>query len=125
MALIRVDWNPSGRKVRQFGLLLALFSVLSAAWWAWRGHGDKARIIGPAGAVLGLLCAALPGALGRPVYMVWMGASFLIGCIVSPILMGLLFYGLFTPLGLLLRLLGRDALRLKRPAAESYWVALF
>ncbi len=46
-----------------------------------------------------------------------------IGWLVSRLLLGVLFYGMFTPLGLLFRLLGRDALaRRARPDASSYWI---
>ena len=128
MALIRIDWNPSERKVRQFGLGLAIFSLLLACWSAWKGHGGfaapqtwRAWVIP---AVLGLLCAALPGPLGRPVYRAWMGVSWVIGTAVSEVLMALLFYGMLTPLALISRAIGRDALRLKRPAGESYWTTL-
>jgi hypothetical protein len=44
--------------------------------------------------------------------------------IVNPVVMGLLFYGTILPTGLVMRLRGRDLLRLKRdPNAETYWIA--
>lgn len=125
MALIKIDWNPSARKVRQFGLGLAVFSLLLACWSAWKGHASSRLLTAcGTGTVLGLLCAALPGLMGRPVYRAWMGVSWAIGTVVSTVTMALLFYGMFTPLALIFRTIGRDALRLKRPAGESYWAAL-
>jgi hypothetical protein len=124
MALIRVDWNPSKSKIRQFGLMLAVFALLVAAFWAWRGHRERALMVGLVGLPLGLLTAALPETLGRLVYKGWMSVSFVISGAMSPVIMGLFYYGVLTPIALLMRLRGRDALRLKRPAGETYWQPL-
>ena len=67
---------------------------------------------------LGLLW---PGLL-RPIYVGWMILAFPIGWTVSQVTLALIFYGLFTPIGLLFRLIGRDALhRAHRPGLETYW----
>lgn len=124
MALIKIDWNPGEKKIRQFGFMLAGFSVLLASWWLWKGHSQRAWILGPLGLIAGLASAALPGTLGAGVYKAWMCVAFAIGSVVSPLLLGLLFYGILTPMGLVMRLIGRDALRLKRPATDSYWTPL-
>jgi hypothetical protein len=53
----------------------------------------------------------------------WMKLGILLGKVVSPIALGVLFYCVITPIGLALRLAGKDPLRLKRdPAANSYWI---
>lgn len=120
--LIRADWSPSDRKVRQFGALLALLGLGSAAWAAWTGRRAEAQWAA-AGALLGVLSAAIPWA-GRQLYRAWMLAALPIGAAVSWLLLAAAFYGLFTPLALLFRLVGRDALRLRRPRGESYWSPL-
>ena len=124
MALIRVDLNPGAVKVRQFGLLLIAFSLLAGGFWAWRGRAERGWIMVCAGAPLGALAAALPGSAGLWVYKVWMGVSYAIGSVLSPILLGLVYYGLVTPIALVMKLSGRDALRLRRPAADTYWTPL-
>ena len=49
-------------------------------------------------------------------------ATFPIGWTVSRVILAILFYGVFTPVGVLFRLLGRDALGLQpKPAADTYW----
>ena len=65
---------------------------------------------------------AFPAAI-KPVYLLWMGASFPIGWTVSHILLGVTYFGLFTLVAGIFRLIGRDALarRLDRGAA-TYWV---
>jgi hypothetical protein len=46
----------------------------------------------------------------------------LMGKVVSPLVLGVIFFVLLTPVGLIGRLLGRDELRLKRTNSESYWI---
>ena len=46
----------------------------------------------------------------------------LIGMIVSPIVLGVIFFGLFTPIAMLMRLSGRDELRLKLSHKVSHWI---
>ena len=73
------------------------------------------------GGALLVLAAALPRSL-REIKRVWLFFGFLIGLVVSPIVLGILFYGVIAPLGLLMRLFGRDSLRLRPdPAGASYW----
>ena len=115
MALIHVDWNPGTRKVRQFGLILLGLAALGA-WRHWT--------LAPAGAFLGILAAALPGSVGLWIYKAWMGVAFVIGSILSPLILGAIYFGLFTPMALVMRLLGRDALRLKRPVTDTYWTTM-
>lgn len=124
MALLRIDWNLGPAKVRRFGLMLAGLSLPLSAFWAWRGHPLAAGIIAGAGLSLGALTAAFPGSVGLQFYKAWMGVSFVIGSVVSPVILGLVYYGVLTPMSLALRLTGRDALRLKRPDADTYWVPL-
>lgn len=124
MALLKIDWNPGPAKVRTFGLLLAGLSLPLAAFWAWRGHPLAGGIIAGAGLSLGALTAAFPGSVGLNFYKAWMGLSFVIGSIVSPLILGLVYYGVLTPMALAMRLGGRDALRLKRPEGGTYWVPL-
>ena len=123
MALIRIDWNPGPGKIRKFGALLGLFSLSLAAFLAWKGHQRRAFLLA-GGVPLGAVTAALPMSAGRWVYKGWMSASFVMGSFASPIIMGLLYYGMVAPVALIMRLAGRDALRLKRPETGSYWVPL-
>ena len=60
----------------------------------------------------------------HPLNRLWMKLGLLLHRVVNPIVMGLLFYGTILPTGLIMRLRGRDLLRLKRePAADTYWIA--
>ncbi len=57
----------------------------------------------------------------RPYYL-WIKLGDLMGKVVSPLVLGVIFFGLIAPLGLLTRLWGRDELRLKRLKTHSYWI---
>lgn len=56
-----------------------------------------------------------------PLNKLWMRFGLLLGMIISPIVLGILFFGLFTPISLVTRLFGRDELRLKLAKRESHW----
>ena len=68
----------------------------------------------------GLLGCVRPQWL-RPVFVGWMILDFPIGWLVSHVLLAVLFFGVFAPVGILLRLSGKDSLRLRRPNADSFW----
>ena len=56
--------------------------------------------------------------------LLWHKLGLAIGAVVAPIVMALMFYGVFTPLAALLRLMGKDLLRLQFDRrAETYWIA--
>ncbi len=52
----------------------------------------------------------------------WFQFGLLLGRIVSPLVLGVIFFGILTPVSLFTRLFGRDELRLKRSAGNSYWI---
>ena len=57
-----------------------------------------------------------------PLNKLWMRFGLLLSMIVGPILLGLIFFGLFTPIALLMRLIGRDELKLKFSQKASHWI---
>lgn len=57
-----------------------------------------------------------------PLYWTWLGIAFVLGNIMSRVIITLIYFLLFTPMRILGSLLGRDKLQLKRPQTESYWL---
>ena len=57
-----------------------------------------------------------------PLNKLWMYFGYLLGIIISPIVLGIIFFGLFTPYSLVMRMMGRDELRLKKTNKKSYWI---
>ena len=58
-----------------------------------------------------------------PLNKLWMGFGLFLGMIVSPIVLGVIFFGLFMPVASLMRLSGRDELRLKFKNKSSHWIS--
>ncbi len=58
----------------------------------------------------------------KPLNKLWMGFGLVLGMIVSPMVMGVIFFMIFTPIGILMRLFGRDELLLQFKAKSSYWI---
>ena len=57
-----------------------------------------------------------------PLNKLWFKFGLLLGRLISPIIMGIIFFFVVTPIGLLLRIFGKDVLNLKKNNAESYWI---
>jgi len=93
---------------------------LVAGWAAYRGNSALATGTGSASGVL-LFLAALVPAGARVFYAVWMRLAAVLGYINTRILLGLFYFGILTPVGLFLRLTGRDSLDRRGPGRDSYW----
>lgn len=115
--------RPDRRELRTFGLMtggiVAVLFGLLLPWllsralplWPWVVAG-----------VLGGLGLLLPAALG-PVYRLWMKFGHVMGAINTRLILGLLFYAIFTPVGLAMRLFRWDPMRHRTQAGDSYRVA--
>ena len=123
MALIKLNLNPSKRELRWFGLSILLFFALIGGIVWWRTESLTAPIIlWSIGAAMCVVYYAIQP-FRRPLYLGFMYAVFPIGWTISHAVLALLYYLLFTPIGLIIRLFGRDPMqrRLDRSAA-TYWV---
>jgi hypothetical protein len=107
---------------RTFGIVFAVFFALVAVLPALRGHAVRRWAL-PFSALFLLAALAAPKLLG-PLNRAWTALGALLHAIVNPLILGVLFYLVFTPFGWVLRRMGKDFLRL-RPAAgaQSYWIA--
>ena len=115
------DQRVEGSSDRVFGLVFAGVFLFVAAWPLLDGAAPRRWALG-ASAVFGL-AALLKPALLAGLNRLWIRLGVLLGKVVSPIALGVLFYGVLTPIGVLMRLAGKDSLRLKRDSkASSYWL---
>lgn len=106
---------------RSFGAFVTLVCAIAAAYCHHRGIYPAALgLIALAGAIA-LVAMARPSFL-LPLNKAWMGLGLAIGAVVNPIVLGLLFFGLITPVALAMRLFNRDELRLRDDhAGSSLW----
>jgi hypothetical protein len=105
---------------RSFGLLLAAICLIITAIYFWHGHMSYAW----AGLALIFLAISLtvPRVLA-PAKRLWLKLAELLSVVVSPIALGLMYVLAMIPVGLLIRISGKDLLSLKRdPSARSYWI---
>lgn len=110
---------PSERK---FGFLFAVIFLFLAGWARYKGwSGLTQNVLLSLSGVFFALTLMMPTLL-RPLNRAWFALGLLMGKIVSPIVLGVMFFLLITPLALVLRLFGRDELRLKKRQVQSYWV---
>ncbi len=107
---------------RSFGFLFTLVFGILAGYRAYLGASNAITIcFGLFALLLLIVTLAAPGIL-RPFNRAWFALGMLLGRIVSPIVLGIIFFGLITPTAVISRMLGRDELRLKRRVSETYWI---
>jgi hypothetical protein len=106
---------------RTFGLVFAGFFLLLAVW-PWLRHGQPLRLwaLAPSAVFLGL--ALFAEQYLTPLNRLWFQLGLKLHMVVSPLIMGLLFFCAVTPMGLLMRAFGNDLLALRRDEGGSYWI---
>lgn len=129
--LVHINWNPDDGTLRRFGFIaLGGFGFLAACAWYERllfafGLGEARLavtvVLGALAAASALFSLVAPRA-NRPIYVGLSVLTFPIGFVMSYVIMGLLFFGIFAPVGAILRLLGKDPMqRALRKDQKSYW----
>ena len=108
---------PSNKK---FGIFFTIVLLLVASYFLYLGNvlvSYTAFLI----SLFFLLASILKASLLLPLNKVWMRLGFIIGVIVNPIVLGIIFFLLFTPIALIMRLFRRDELRLEIKKGSSHW----
>jgi hypothetical protein len=121
-----VDDSPPGATPgpgsdRTFGFFFAALLAIAAGYALWKG-ASWGWLCAVSAALLAAVASAAPHAL-RPANRLWFALGMLLGRIVNPIVIGLMFFVVVTPVGLLMRLFGKRPLSLRFDArAETYWI---
>ncbi len=106
---------------RAFGFVFTVVFSVIALWPLLSGGTPRWWAVVAAVTLAGV--AIVRPALLAPFNRLWTRFGLLLNKITSPLIMGLLFYGIITPFGLIMRWVGKDPLRLRfDPSAESYWI---
>jgi len=121
--MIEINKNPSPRELRWFGVGLLAFAALVSALISWRTNSTTGpRYVLAIGALVALVYYAVPP-LRRSMYLAWMYAAFPIGWVVSHAVLAAVYYLVVTPIGLAMRVVGRDPLnRQFDRSAPTYWI---
>jgi hypothetical protein len=107
---------------KKFGFFFtALFLIATTYFYINNASSSVVSTLGVVG--LSFLVASLvnPDVL-LPLNRLWMRFGLLLGMIISPIVMGIIFFGLFTPMSLTMRLFRRDELRLRFKYKKTHWI---
>jgi hypothetical protein len=105
---------------RKFALTVGTAFLALAAVTLWRGHMRVATVASIAGAAFVIAGVVVPSHLG-PVYRGWMAFGLALSKVTTPIFMGIVYFLVITPTGMLRRRFGRNPL--VAPGRDSVWVA--
>ena len=121
--LMHIDWNPTRRQLRSFGLTLLVMLPIAGALFALRGESFSWMVFGifAACGVLVELCVLAVEPVARWLYKAWMGLAVVLGLVVAPVVISIIYFLVITPIGLILRATGKDPMQRRRPEGTC-WV---
>tara|TARA_A100001015_G_scaffold43099_1_gene47264 strand:- start:3556 stop:3957 length:402 start_codon:yes stop_codon:yes gene_type:complete len=108
---------PSNQK---FGYFFTFIFLIASIYFYFRENNMSFYVLGTCSIVF-FLVTFFKAEILKPLNWLWMSFGLVIGMIVSPIVMGVIFFMIFTPIGILFRLFGRDELLLQFKTKPSYW----
>ena len=105
---------------RSFGIVFFVVFFLIALYPLI--HNEEIRIWSLIISLIFLILGLINSRILTPLNKLWFKFGILLGKIVSPIIMGIIFFLVVTPIGFIMRILGKDVLNLKFNANKSYWI---
>ena len=105
---------------RSFGIVFFVVFILIALYPLI--HNEEIRIWSLIISSIFLILGLINSRILNPLNKLWFKFGILLGKIVSPIIMGIIFFLVVTPIGFIMRILGKDLLNLKFNANKSYWI---
>ena len=111
----------SAEELRRFGFTVAIPLALLGGVGLWRGHAVLPVVLGGLAIILTGLAVVAPSLLG-PVHRVWMQVAHALGWFNTRVLLGLVYFAVMTPTGVVMRLVGKDPLDRRLRDRPTYWV---
>ena len=105
---------------RSFGILFSILFAIIAFWPIINGNPLRLWLIPVS--VIFLVLGLLNSKLLNPLNVVWVKFGELLGRIIAPIVMAIIYFIIVTPIGLFMRLIGKDLLNIKFSQANTYWI---
>ena len=105
---------------RSFGIVFFIVFLLIALYPL--SYSGELRVWSTIISLIFLALGLLNSKILTPLNKLWFKFGILLGKIVSPLIMGIIFFLVVTPIGLIMRLLGKDVLNLKYNKERSYWI---
>jgi hypothetical protein len=110
----------SAARGRRFAITLFVAFGVLASIAAWRGRDTALLVFGSLAAAIAIAALVAPASL-QPVERAWMSFAHALSRITTPIFMGIVYFVLLTPVGVIRRAAGRNAL-VRKAVDDSYWV---
>ena len=105
---------------RSFGIVFFVFFLI-VAFWPLKNEGDL-RIWSLVVSIIFLLLGLFNSKILTPLNIIWFKFGLLLGKIIAPIVMGIIFFFVVTPIGIIMRIFRKDVLNLKKNKNNSYWI---
>ena len=105
---------------KSFGIVFFIVFILISLYPLL--NGQEIRLWALINSAVFLILGLLKSKLLTPLNKLWFRFGIFLGKIISPIIMGFIFFLVVTPIGLIMRLLGKDVLNLKYNKERSYWI---
>ena len=105
---------------RSFGIVFFIVFLLIALYPLT--YGGEIRIWSVITSLIFLVSGLLNSKILTPLNKLWFKFGILLGKIISPVIMGIIFFLVVTPIGLIMRLLRKDVLNLRYNKNKSYWI---
>ena len=107
---------------RSFGLVFFIVFLI-IAFWSFRGDLHQIKILPLLFSLFFLFLGLINSNLLTPLNKIWFKFGIMLGAIISPIVIGIIFFAVVTPIGLIMRALKKDLLKKKFDKnKESYWI---
>ena len=114
MKKIKISSNKS------FGIVFFVFFLIIALWPLI--NDENIRLWSLIVSIIFLILGIINSKILTPLNNLWFKFGLFLGKIVSPIVMGIIFFFIVTPTGIIMRLIGKDILNLKRNNLNTYWI---
>jgi hypothetical protein len=118
MPLVEINWKPTDRQLRQFGGISVVALPLLAV--IWRASTPVIGTMAGIGGVVGVVAFLIPKAV-KPLFIGLSAAAIPIGIVMAEVILFSVYLFVFLPMGVVFRLMRRDALQLQKPGTGSYW----
>ena len=105
---------------KSFGIVFAIVFFLIALWPIIKS--DDIRIWSLIVSIIFLILGIMNSSILTPLNKIWFRFGIFLGNFIAPVVMGIIFFFVVTPIGLIMRLLGRDLIKLKNNNENSYWI---
>ena len=105
---------------KSFGIVFAIVFSLIALWPLIKGH--EIRLWSLTISIIFLTLGLMNSKILTPLNKLWFKLGIFLGNFIAPIIMGIIFFFVVTPTGIIMKLLGKDLINLKKNNENSYWI---